>query len=101
MALEHKNRMSRMMTDQELFLEKLMASRRTVYEVCSFFKYCNFLLEICFVFYLCWITIRPHKTYCSNELFQSLLCDLPLQFFPYFLLFLKKGKTEEFPRQAR
>ncbi|XP_048464676.1 eukaryotic translation initiation factor 3 subunit A [Rhincodon typus] len=31
-ALEHKNRMSRMMDDQDLFLTKLMASRRTVYE---------------------------------------------------------------------
>ncbi|XP_078079365.1 eukaryotic translation initiation factor 3 subunit A [Mustelus asterias] len=31
-ALEHKNRMSRMMEDQDMFLTKLMASRRTVYE---------------------------------------------------------------------
>ncbi|XP_072095736.1 eukaryotic translation initiation factor 3 subunit A isoform X2 [Mobula birostris] len=31
-ALEHKNRMSRMLDDRELFLAKLMASRRTVYE---------------------------------------------------------------------
>ncbi|XP_060695142.1 eukaryotic translation initiation factor 3 subunit A-like [Hemiscyllium ocellatum] len=31
-ALEHKNRMSRMMEDQDQFLTKLMASRRTVYE---------------------------------------------------------------------
>uniref|UniRef100_UPI00398EE453 eukaryotic translation initiation factor 3 subunit A n=1 Tax=Pristiophorus japonicus TaxID=55135 RepID=UPI00398EE453 len=31
-ALEHKNRMSRMMEDREMFLTKLMASRRTVYE---------------------------------------------------------------------
>ncbi|XP_067858229.1 eukaryotic translation initiation factor 3 subunit A [Heptranchias perlo] len=31
-ALEHKNRMSRMMEDRDMFLSKLMASRRTVYE---------------------------------------------------------------------
>uniref|UniRef100_A0A4W3K396 Eukaryotic translation initiation factor 3 subunit A n=1 Tax=Callorhinchus milii TaxID=7868 RepID=A0A4W3K396_CALMI len=34
-ALEHKNRMSRMVEDKDMFLAKLMSSRRTIYEVFS------------------------------------------------------------------
>lgn len=32
-ALEHKNRLSRMLEDRDLFEARLKASRRTVYEV--------------------------------------------------------------------
>ncbi|PKU28721.1 hypothetical protein llap_20975 [Limosa lapponica baueri] len=39
-ALEHKNRLSRMLEDRDLFEARLKASRRTVYEVREI-RYCN------------------------------------------------------------
>lgn len=36
-ALEHKNRMSRMLEDRDLFVMRLKAARQSVYEVSSLF----------------------------------------------------------------
>jgi len=42
-ALEHKQRMSRMMEDKENFLSKIKEARSFIYEVCIFFSFFFFI----------------------------------------------------------